>query len=196
MVNLSIQFFGPFLFYCVLFCLFLLLVLLIVRWVISMKAPQKFSKIKIWHILLVVPITVTVIFLSWFYIIKISSEIEISRVLESLKTCDKLELSFSYPDPNNKYAKQDIQIDDKTKINKLFILLKNRSYVLVSSEGVLTTTDFIKVVAYKDREKLCQFWIILDLLEIGEESDFSRYECSDGDLTFNVRRELGLPGWD
>jgi hypothetical protein len=161
-----------------------------------MKAPQKFSKIKIWHILLVVPITVTVIFLSWFYIIKISSEIEISRVLESLKTCDKLELSFSYPDPNNKYAKQDIQIDDKTKINKLFILLKNRSYVLVSSEGVLTTTDFIKVVAYKDREKLCQFWIILDLLEIGEESDFSRYECSDGDLTFNVRRELGLPGWD
>jgi hypothetical protein len=153
-------------------------------------------KVKIWHILLIVPSVVAIIFLSWFYIIKIPSEIEISRMLKSLETCNKLELSFSYPDSNDKYAKQDIQIDDKTKINKLFILLKNRYYARVSSKDVLTTTDFIKVVAYNKGERVCQFWITLSLLEIGEKSNFSRYECSDRDLTFSVRREMGLPGGD
>lgn len=174
----------------------LFIILLIVRRVVIGKNPKSlWVKAKLWHILLTLTVLIALIFFCWGYFIKVSSEQQISQMLKYLNTCTKLKVSITSPEITGKYIQKDFRIDEKERINKLLGLLKNRNFTRVSNSGAPSTGDQIEIIVYSGDEEVCWFRIIVYLLEIGEKTDFSRYECSDKDIMFNIPKELGLPGW-
>lgn len=195
MVTISEYIVYRFIFAAVIVWIFFSIGLIITHWFLRRKNVQfPWGEIKLWPVLLILTISVALFFLCWSYFLKKSSERQISQMIKCLDSSDRLQVTFTYLDPNGKYIEPEVQINDKLRIIGLLNLLKNRSYMLISSDGALATSDWIEVCAYKNGKLSCKFCVLaLDLLHVIGKSHFSRFECSDEDLTFSVRRELGLP---